>query len=274
MAKKNRTAISLHIGLNSVDPKGYEGWSGPLKACEADARDMQTIAEDRGFKSKILLTKQATRASVRAEILAAARELGPDDIFLLTNSSHGGQVPDINGDEQDGQDETWCLYDGELIDDELYALFGRFSKGVRIVVLSDSCHSGTVTRFAPVHLSEVARGVPRLLPPDIAHRVYLAHKKMYDAIQRDKKNINSRAEVKASVLLISGCQDNQLSSDGDSNGQFTGTLKKVWNGGKFKGSYLRFHKIIVSKMPSDQTPNLFFVGLPNKAFQEQEPFTI
>jgi len=34
--------IALHIGLNSVDPHKYEGWSGPLSACEADANDMAT----------------------------------------------------------------------------------------------------------------------------------------------------------------------------------------------------------------------------------------
>ena len=29
--------ISVHIGLNSVDPGQYEGWNGQLTACEADA---------------------------------------------------------------------------------------------------------------------------------------------------------------------------------------------------------------------------------------------
>ena len=33
-------AQSLHIGLNSVNPRHYAGWSGELMACEADARDM------------------------------------------------------------------------------------------------------------------------------------------------------------------------------------------------------------------------------------------
>ncbi len=32
------------------------------------------------------------------------------------------------------------------------------------------------------------------------------------------------AEAKASILLISGCQDNQLSADGEVNGLFTGEL--------------------------------------------------
>jgi metacaspase-1 len=34
----------------------------------------------------------------------------------------GGQVNDIHNDEPDGLDETWALYDRELVDDELYAL--------------------------------------------------------------------------------------------------------------------------------------------------------
>jgi hypothetical protein len=259
-----------------VNPKSYEGWSGPLDACEADARDMQAIANHCGYKSKLLLTKQATRDAVRAAVADAAKALKLGDIFLLSNSSHGGQVPDMNGDEDDGQDETWCLYDGELIDDEIYALLGKFVKGVRVFVLSDSCHSGTVTKFMPLHLAAapVMQGAPRLMPPDVAHRVYLAHKKFYDDIGRAKENINSEERVKGSVLLISGCQDNQTSSDGEYNGLFTGTLKKVWNGGKFDGDYHSFHKTIVSKMPSNQTPNLFHVGALDKAFEGQHPFEI
>jgi len=52
---------------------------------------------------------------------------------------------------------------------------------------------------------------------------------------KDSKLAKAKANIKASVLLISGCQDNQLSQDGAFNGLFTGTLKKVWNGGIFKG---------------------------------------
>jgi hypothetical protein len=50
--------ISLHIGLNSVDPKQYEGWDGALAACEFDAKDMQAIARKRKFTAKLLLSKQ------------------------------------------------------------------------------------------------------------------------------------------------------------------------------------------------------------------------
>ena len=43
------------------------------------------------------------------------------------------------------------------------------------------------------------------------------------------------------MILISGCQDNQTSMDGDHNGAFTEQLLNVWNHGAFKGNYATFH---------------------------------
>ena len=53
--------VSVHLGLNAVSAAHYEGWSGPLNACEADANDMAAIAKDEGMKSTVLLTKKATQ---------------------------------------------------------------------------------------------------------------------------------------------------------------------------------------------------------------------
>lgn len=64
----------------------------------------------------------------------------------MTYSGHGGQVPDANGDEPDGEDETWCLDDGQLIDDEIFYYLGCFAAKTRIITVSDSCHSGSVLR--------------------------------------------------------------------------------------------------------------------------------
>lgn len=268
--------ISLHIGLNSVDPQHYEGWSGPLNACEADANDMADLAQTQGFETAKLLTKKATRSAVVDGIADAAKTLKSGDFFLLTYSGHGGQVPDLNSDESDRQDETWCLYDAQLIDDELYSSWGAFAAGVRIFVLSDSCHSGTVTKA--VHYAGKSRSGPspiyRAMPNEVALRVYQSHKTFYDPILENRDLEEAQAAVKASVLLISGCQDNQLSLDGTFNGLFTGTLKIVWNGGTFTGSYRSFRTAIGSKMPPDQTPNMSRVGASNGAFIAQRPFTI
>jgi hypothetical protein len=144
--------LSLHIGLNSVNPAHYAGWSGILKGCENDARDMEALAKTQGFVSKILLSQQATANAIIQGIEAAAGSLSVGDIFFLTYSGHGGQVPNVGASiddpEEDNLDETWCLYDRQLLDDELGALWLRFKAGVRIVVLDDSCHSGTILRAA------------------------------------------------------------------------------------------------------------------------------
>jgi hypothetical protein len=289
--------MSLHIGLNLVSPRHYGGWSGPLAACEFDANDMAAIAKSRGIASrKLLLTKAATRKAVLAALRAAAKALKKGDLFFLSYSGHGGQVDDVSGDEDyDKQDETWCLYDGQLIDDELYFELSKFAAGVRILVLSDSCHSGTVTRARPEPQPPGTRA--KLMPRDIALRVYAEHKPFYDGLQHHVAQAAGRAslgdpdavlatlsvqggrvqsiakKIKAAVILISGCQDNQVSLDGDHNGAFTGALREVWNNGKFKGTHAQFHARIVASMPASQTPNLFVLG-PAGAFVAQQPFTV
>lgn len=265
---------SLHIGLNAVDPKHYSGWDGQLAACEFDANDMQALAKTQGFtKVTKRLTKGATRNRVLADIKAAAAKLKRNNIFFLTYSGHGGQVPNTGNDfEPDGYDETWCLYDGELIDDELYAALNRFAAGVRIFVLSDSCHSGTVLRAAHFSALGVTPVRPRMMPRDIALRVYMDHQNFYDKLQQ--RGPDPRTRMRATGVLISGCQDNQTSADGDRNGLFTETLLAVWKNGKFKGDYHGFHKSIVKLMPPTQTPNYFTIGPANHGFEKQKPFTV
>ncbi|HZM90057.1 MAG TPA: caspase family protein [Blastocatellia bacterium] len=273
---------ALTIGLNAVDPAHYGGWSGELNACEADANDMTAIAKSAGMTVKSLLTKAGTRARVIKEITSAASSLKSGDIFLLSYSGHGGQLPDLNGDEIDSQDETWCLYDGELLDDEIYTLLAKFAAGVRIVVFSDSCHSGTVLKasfYPPTAPARAADGTAtevkyRNMPIEVALRTYRDNKAFYDPILSDPKLKESRAAVKASAILLSGCQDNQLSQDGTFNGLFTGTMLRVWNAGKFKGGYRAFHKSIVGRMPPDQTSNFFRVGQLNSKFENQSPFKV
>jgi metacaspase-1 len=285
--------ISLNIGLNAVSAAAYAGWDGPLGACEFDANDMAAIAKTKGMKPTVLLTKKATRDNVLSEVRAAAKALGAGDLFFLTYSGHGGQVPDVSGDEADKQDETWCLFDGQLIDDELYFELSRFKAGVRILVLSDSCHSGTITRAPPPPPPAGQR--VKLMPPAVAMRVYREHQAFYDKLQLGVAKAAGDAvvnpdtalsQVAASgrlgaivkkfnpaVALISGCQDNQTSMDGDHNGAFTEQLLRVWNNGNFEGNYGKFHARIKAALPASQTPNLFTLGRAG-TFLAETPFTV
>lgn len=288
--------LSLHIGLNSVSGAAYSGWTGPLAACEFDANDMAAIAKAKGLKATVLLTKKGTRANLLSGIRAAAGVLKSGSLFCLSYSGHGGQVPDVSGEEPDKKDETWCLYDGQLIDDELYYELSRFKAGVRILVLSDSCHSGTVTRApvsVPTALPPTQR--PKLMPDAVAMRVYREHQAFYDKLQLDvaaaagkpvvdpdtalaSVAVSGRlsaivAKFDPAVILISGCQDNQTSMDGEHNGAFTEQLLRTWNQGAFKGNYGKFHALITAAMPPTQSPNLFTLGKVG-AFLAQTPFTV
>ena len=286
--------LSLHIGLNAVSAAAYGGWDGPLAACEFDANDLAAIARANGMKPTVLLTKKATRARTLAGLRAAARMLKSGDFFLISYSGHGGQVPDTNNDEPDKKDETWCLYDGQLIDDELYFELSRFRAGVRILVLSDSCHSGSVAReLAPPPPPPGQR--VKLMPESVARRAYEAHQAFYDKLQADVASaarkafvdpdaalaqVGAAAEASAlvgkfhpAVVLISGCQDNQTSMDGEHNGAFTEQLLKIWDRGAFAGDYNVFHARIRAGLPRSQSPNLFVLGAAGH-FLKQKPFMV
>ena len=184
---------ALHIGLNHVDPDHYQGWDGELQGCQNDARDLQAIADGAGFDTTLPDDEQASaEAGARPRSPRPPSALASGDVFLLTYSGHGSQVPDKNGDEnEDGYDETWVLYDRQLVDDELYTLWSKFAPGVRIVVLSDSCHSGTAIRetFAAISptRSTTALSIPkpngmRTMPKAQAREVYKANQ---GAVRRD-----------------------------------------------------------------------------------------
>jgi hypothetical protein len=304
-----------------VDPSCYQDengdpWDGELAGCINDARDMQAIAASNDFITTLFTDDQATTTEVIKTIGRIATELSAGDTFLLTYSGHGGQTPDVNGDDEDGQDETWCLFDRQLLDDELYNLWSQFEAGVRIFVLSDSCHSGTILKqmiynhlppMGPV-VKEILSAVPvsklrapptkaqaaalkaveskafRVLrdpkppryhnmPLGVQRATYQKNKAMYDAVQWAAGRSN-RSVIGASVLLISGCQDNQLSADGDDNGLFTQTLLEIWKDGAFEGNYQNFADAIIEKMPGTQTPNYYKVGAANAGFESEKPFSL
>jgi metacaspase-1 len=240
--------LSLHVGINQVDKQAYYPLHIPdLLACKNDALAMQKLADKIGYQTSIIQDEQATYSNVTQAIADAAASLNSGDIFFLTYSGHGSQVLDTNGDETDGLDETWVLYDRQIIDDELYELWSKFKPGVRILVISDSCHSGTITK-------DITLSVERNL---------------LKGIEKEKGII-----CQASGILISGCQDKQLSLEGRENGVFTSRLLEVWNNGLFQGSHRQLRNAIAARMPSSQAPNYFLFGVLSHKFSRQSVFAI
>ncbi|WP_341648157.1 caspase family protein [Thauera humireducens] len=154
---------ALCIGIND-----YPGTDSDLSGCVNDARDWSAELQGRGFEVTTLLDAQATRAAMIAAIEALIAGAQKNDTLVFTYSGHGTWVVDKDGDEPDGRDEALCPWDihrkGPLLDDEIRPLFDSRGAGVRLLLISDSCHSGSVTRGDD---SDLDPGGPRarFLPP-------------------------------------------------------------------------------------------------------------
>jgi hypothetical protein len=111
-----------------------------------------------------------------------------------------------------------------------------------------------------------------MIPPEIARKSYERQRGLYRTVQW-LAGRGDRATIDATIILISGCQDNQTSLDGDHNGAFTEQLLKVWNHGGYRGNYAKFHAAIKAGLPASQTPNLFTLGAATR-FAQQQPFTV
>jgi metacaspase-1 len=290
-----RQALSLHIGMNAVDPNHY-GSDCPLTGCINDAKAMQAIANKAGFKSELLTNQTATSTAISAYLVNASRTLGPDDTLLVTFAGHGMNVPDENNDEKpNGFDQTWCVYDRMIVDDELFDIFAQFAADVRIVIVSDSCHSATIARTLEVISRlpalrglrrEIAGSLPligerigrnlvtgyRTLPNDARALMRETHAEFYSSIQQQTVG-SERAILAATVLTLSACKDDEPAADGEANGLYTSKLLEVWNGGAFQGTYLEFQTAIADLVGDDQNPQYVIMGRPNGPFEREQPFT-
>jgi hypothetical protein len=146
--------------------------------CVLDATRTAAFLQSRyGFPAssiKVLTNEQATAASIEREFRHWLIEgTQPGDRVFFLYAGHGSQLPDDNGDEVDGLDETIAPYDvnpetgsGELRDDLFDELIAQLS-GRRAVLVFDSCHSGTISRDIPKLHAFPRGGGARYLPrPD------------------------------------------------------------------------------------------------------------
>ena len=227
-----------------------------------DARDWAKLLERRGFNTTLLLDRNATGKAMRQEIARQVQSGKAGDVVVVQFSGHGTYVPDRSGDEPDGTDEALCPWDlmdnGPLIDDELAELLGQAAAGVRVIMLSDSCHSGSVARFA--FGNSDGRRV-RFLPP----ATFLA--------QKDLKRIGTLRVIRKATppgrnsgLLLAGCQDVEYSYDatfkGRPNGAFTycalQALKSLPAAATYSSWFAAIRKLLPSpQFDYPQRPNLF-----------------
>jgi hypothetical protein len=229
--------LAICLGLTQVDPERYEGWCGFCPGADRDAARFAELCHDRGFDGVTVLVNQAaSSANIKAAFIEAAKSLKPDDLLVLYNSGHGGQLRDVDGDEADGSDETLCWHDGEVSDDRLAGFLCRLPKGVRVLTLADTCNSGTSFR---------GRG----------------------------KQMSARATKKfrGSLLHFGGCDDGRESYGADEGGAWTIALLETLDKARKTLSYQDWFTRAAKRMSRRQVPVLGEWG--KESFLSREALT-
>ena len=206
MAKK-----AFCVGINDYP----FGTANDLRGCVNDAEAWAAMLKDHFDFTDIKLMKdsEATRSNMIAGIENLLAGASSGDVLVFTNSSHGTYEADDDEDEP-GYDEAICPYDTDsnlLLDDKLRELFSGIPSGVQLTVISDSCHSGSVTRV--ISRREPDRRRHRMLPPEIWGGRTLTEGQMQEAVEKKKKNPDKYPESGMKEILLSGCKSNQTSAD-------------------------------------------------------------
>lgn len=262
---------ALCIGVND-----YPGTDMDLKGCVNDAEDWAGVLSGRGYTVSKLLDAQATKAAMVNAIRALVQGASTGDSLAITFSGHGTYAPDTSGDESDGLDEALCPYDikqgNALIDDEIHGLFAERKPGVRILLISDSCHSGTVTRAAPPD-PEAEGPRPRFMPMGSWLPEAMLPRAPNGKIASVVALLAGLSPFAGAVslgngqdLLLAGCAEgpNNFSYDakiaGRPNGAFTYYAIKALKRMSATSTYADWHAEIRKSLPSanyPQTPQLF-----------------
>jgi len=150
---------ALLIGIEKYNHPKISDLGGPRN----DIKLIQSVLRTRfDFQEEdfiIRLDKQATHTGIENAFKTLIERVQPDDFVYIHYSGHGSQTADLNGDERNGQDQTWVSYgtrqsgrenekdNYDVLDDEINAWLAEiYAKTEQVIFVSDSCHSATVAR--------------------------------------------------------------------------------------------------------------------------------
>jgi hypothetical protein len=194
----NGNKRALLIGIN------YTGTTNELYGCINDVESVKVRITANGFKDINVLTdltaKRATRSNILLEFKNLLVNSKEGDLLFFLYSGHGSYALDRNGDEKDGYDELIVSCDLQgILDDEFKSLIQTFLKPkVTLFAMFDSCFSGSVLDLKYQYLDS------------LNYEKYTENDKQLDTL--------------GSVLMISGCTDEQTSVDAVINNKASGAL--------------------------------------------------
>jgi pimeloyl-ACP methyl ester carboxylesterase len=264
---------------------GIDKYPSPVPQLEGCVNDIDAIEEylneriDRqNYQPHIvkLPDEKATRQAVIDNFEQHLGKAGSNDVALFYYSGHGSQEPappEFWHLEPDRMDETLVCWDSrtsnwDLADKELAYLIGKVAKNnPHIVVILDSCHSGSGTRDA---IQKGVRHAPAdRRPRDLKDFIFSLSelgeitKSSVDAANSTEEKSSSWSLPQGRHVLLAACRDREVASeysvDGKQRGAFSYFLINTLN--KTSG-YLSYRELfkrtcaLVRTRIKDQTPQI------------------
>ena len=260
------TLYALLVGIDRYPTRPLEGCVNDVRTWEAYLESL--VGEQRTLRLETLADEEATRGRILETFrthLTAARS---GDTALFCFSGHGSQEltpPPYAAEEPGGLSETLVAYDSrlpsglDLADKELAVLIAEVARGgAHVVVVLDSCHSGTATRWAgeePAVRRMATHSWPR---PEGSYWF--------------QDDVSVPAELDAAGgwrvlpagrhVLLAACEDHQkarecTAANGLRRGLFSFCLLEALRGSGPAPSYRQLHKqvqIRVANLLPEQTP--------------------
>ena len=226
MAKK-----AVLIGINRYRIPGAD-----LRGCVNDVKNMQSVlTRSYGFKGgdiTVLSDFAATKKGIESAIRKLVQGGRKGDVLLVHFSGHGSNVPDNDGDEADDRDEILCPTDldwkNPMRDDWLRKTFDSMRAGVSLTVITDCCHSGTITRAVqPPDAPSIERYLPSpwdLVAVESGRSLRGTVKTELRKSKRTSRKQRDIVEADLPEVLITGCRADQTSADAMIGGSFNGAL--------------------------------------------------
>ena len=261
----NLAAEKYSLIIAVGDYPARTGWSSI-----SSVNDVQLISDallNQGFDASnitVLTNEAATRVGILKAFEDLQSKIEPGDVVVVHYSGHGQQIFDDNGDEIDDKDEAIVPYDalvkytsnykGEnhIRDDEIGNVIANFrnslGKNGQLLILLDSCHSGSATRGG-----KARGGVGAFVPPNWKPS---GEGKATGSGLLEVVKVNADA---APFVMLSGASADELNYEYEGYGSLSFAFAKAMNDLGSDVTYRKLFSVISANMnviSPRQTPTI------------------
>lgn len=201
--------------------------------CGGAMKDARTVARKFPDPVTVLIDEHADLGNIQQVIHREAwAAYSNGQVLAICNSGHGGDTPDLDGDEPTGKDQFLVLFDQFWLDDHIWIWTCENLPPIRIFFLTDTCNSeGMWRRYVRI----ASGGVICDQQPQV----------LFDYM----RGMN---EYKGEIIQVAGCWSGGSSYGSDESG---GNLTRTFCGLATNGITLtNLFRATYKKMPYYQKP--------------------